>query len=80
MSLHDIGLLDTLAMADEIGLGPASTVVFGVVPDEVGWGLELSPAVAARVPELLERIVEETDRDRAAGVPGNGKGGDDAHL
>ena len=90
MSLHDIGLLDTFAMADQIGLRPGSTVVFGVVPAEVGWGLELSPVVAARVPELVDRVVEEIGRGRKSGVPanapenpgasGNAKGGEDAHL
>ena len=90
MSLHDIGLLDALEMADQIGLRPGSTVVFGVVPAEVDWGLELSPEVAARVPELVDRVVEEARGQREAGIPvnpsgnpgasGNAKGGEDAHL
>jgi hydrogenase maturation protease len=80
MSLHDIGLLDNLAMARQIGLEPGATIVFGVVPEAVDWGLELSPAVAARVPELLELVIAETEEGRGAGIPGNGKGGQDAHL
>lgn len=90
LSLHDIGLIEALEMADHIGLRPRSTVVFGVVPAAVGWGLELSPPVAARVPELVDRVAGEIGAERragvpvtAAGVPGasrDAKGGADAHL
>jgi hydrogenase maturation protease len=71
MSLHDIGLLDTLEMAGQIGLRPGNSIVFGVVPEKVDWGLDLSPAVAARVPELVDRVCDEIERVREAGVPAN---------
>ncbi len=64
VSAHDLGVREALAVARELGLAPAEVVILGVVPAEVDWGLELTPAVAAAVPRLLELAVAEVERSR----------------
>jgi len=59
LSVHEIGLLDTLRMAKQLGCSPKEVLVLGVVPEDVGPGLELTPAVAKQVPKIVERVLEE---------------------
>jgi len=54
LSPHQIGLSDVLASLELLGALPKETLVFGVQPVSLELGLELSPPVAARVPELAE--------------------------
>ncbi len=59
-SLHEIGLLETLALAQNLGCSPKDVVIFGIEPKEIGWGPDLSPEVAAIVPHIVRLIIEET--------------------
>ena len=59
LSLHEFGLVETLKMARQLGCAPAEVVVFGVQPQEIALSLELSPAVAAAIPRLVEQILAE---------------------
>ena len=54
MSPHQIGLCDVLASLELLEALPRETMVFGVQPESLELGLELSPVVAAGVPELVE--------------------------
>lgn len=58
LSPHQIELREVLALAELRGRLPR-TVALGVEPERVELSTELSPAVAAALPELLERIVVE---------------------
>ncbi len=57
-SLHDLGLMDSLRMM-EAGNPPRETVIIGVEPAEVDWGLELTPALRERLPDVVRLVVEE---------------------
>jgi len=57
LSLHEIGLLHTLALARQLGIAPREVVILGVKPARVDAGLDLSPAIAASLPEIV-RLVE----------------------
>ena len=59
VSLHDIGLLETLDMARYLGTQPDGVVVFGVKPANVDCGLELSPAVRQAIPRIIDLILQE---------------------
>lgn len=59
-SLHDVSLLDVLYLAKVTGVLPP-TVIFGVQPAEISWGTELSSAVAASLPRLLELVHKEIE-------------------
>ena len=58
-SLHHAGLAEVLALARAMDQALPSIVIFGVQPKEVGWGEGLSPEVEARLPALLEAVLEE---------------------
>lgn len=57
LSLHDIDLLDSLGMAQMRGHRPYLRVV-GIEPAAVDWGTELTPPLAAALPDYL-RIVRK---------------------
>ena len=59
MSPHQIGVPDMLYAARLQGTTPPNVVLWGVEPDSIELGLEMSETVAARVPILVEKIVEQ---------------------
>lgn len=59
ISLHQVGLVETLHMARQLGCAPRETIVLGIQPGEIAPGLELTPEVAAAVPRVVERILDE---------------------
>jgi hydrogenase maturation protease len=59
VSLHQVGLLETLRMAELLGQPPGRTVILGVAPASIEPGLELTPAVAAVVPRVIELVLTE---------------------
>jgi len=58
-SVHQVSLLDTLSLARLAGCSPQEIIIFGIEPKELGWGLELSPKVAAAVPRVIELVLSE---------------------
>jgi hydrogenase maturation protease len=58
MSPH-VGLPDMLFAAKLRDLYPEEVVVWGVQPETIEVGLDLSPSVAAQVDVLVEKILEE---------------------
>jgi hydrogenase maturation protease len=59
LSPHQIGLSDVLATLAFIGEAPGGVTVIGVEPVSLATGMELSPEVEARLPELMELLVTE---------------------
>jgi hydrogenase maturation protease len=59
VSLHDIGLLETLIMAKKKGL-EIDTVVIGVEPKIFDWGMELSEEVKEKIPAIIEAVLKES--------------------
>ncbi len=59
-SVHDIGLLDALELAAMSGYEP-DTVIFGVVPERIDWGMELSAPVKEALPRVLAAVIQEID-------------------
>jgi hydrogenase maturation protease len=66
-SLHHAGLAEALALARALDHKLPSMVVFGVQPEDTGWGEGLSPRVEARLPALVDAVLEEAAQriDRA---------------
>jgi hydrogenase maturation protease len=59
-SAHDSDLVEALNLCDLLGVGPRTVVVLGIQPlDITPFGLELTEKVAARIPDLVLRVVEE---------------------
>jgi len=65
LSPHQAGLSDVLASLEFTGCAPQETVIIGIEPVSLALGMELSPAVAARLPELVALTLTEL---RARGV------------
>lgn len=66
MSPHQVSLSDVLATLEFAGESPGSVTVIGVVPVSLDNSLDLTPQVAAKLPQLVEMALEEL---RGWGVP-----------
>ena len=53
LSLHDIDLLDSLAMARMRGHNPCLRVI-GIQPEKIDWGTEPTPSLARALPAFLD--------------------------
>jgi len=62
ISPHQEGLADLLFAAKVVGLYPEEIVLWGVEPSEIETGLELTPLIASKVDELVEKVLEELRR------------------
>jgi len=58
ISLHEIGLLETLAMAKKKGM-EIDTVIIGVEPKLLDWGVELSEDVKKNISVIIDVISKE---------------------
>ncbi len=63
-SFHHAGLAEVLALARALEQPLPPIVIFGVQPQDIGWGEGLSPAVEAGLPALVDAIHKETTLDR----------------
>ena len=57
-SVHEVSLMDLMDMARITDSLPRCRALVGVEPARVDWGEELSPAIAAAVPEAMSRVRE----------------------
>jgi hydrogenase maturation protease len=58
-SLHQIGILDSLNMAQFLGAAPQNVIIYGIEPKELDWGMSLSSEIAAVIPRVIELIFKE---------------------
>jgi len=59
ISPHQVGLSDVLAACSFHGMAPKRVVLLGVQPASFDTSMELTPAVAAVLPDLVERLAQE---------------------
>jgi hydrogenase maturation protease len=59
LSPHQVSICDVLASLEFVGDKPGDMVLIGVEPENLELGLDMTPAVAARVPEMVELAVAE---------------------
>jgi hydrogenase maturation protease len=57
-SVHQIGILEVLDLSELIGRTPYTTVI-GVEPKSLEMGMELSPEIKAKIPRVIELILDE---------------------
>ena len=62
LSVHEVGIQDVLATLEVTGRPIPSVVVLGAQPYAVGAGVALTPAMAALLPEMERRALEELAR------------------
>ncbi|NLV21729.1 MAG: hydrogenase maturation protease [Syntrophomonadaceae bacterium] len=61
MSVHQIGFQEVLALAGLRGKLQANMILFGVQPQCLDWGTELSPPVVDALPELAAKVNAQLD-------------------
>jgi hydrogenase maturation protease len=59
LSPHQVGLCDVLAALKLIDESPETLTLIGVQPCSLELSMELSPQVAATLPSVLDRVLEE---------------------
>jgi len=59
ISLHEIGLIESLNMAQKMGM-KIDTVIIGVEPEILDWGMELTEAVKNKIPLIIEAVLKES--------------------
>ncbi len=64
-SVHQLGVAESLSMMEYLGVGPPSIVIIGVEPKQIDWGLEMSPELQERIPQITDLIKEEIDNGEA---------------
>lgn len=69
LSPHQMGLKDLLAVARLMDCLPPEVVLVGVQPGCLELGTELTPAVAAQLPELARMVCREVRSPHAATSP-----------
>ena len=66
LSLHDMGLVDnSMLMRFQHSVG--ETVIIGVEPKEIEWGLELSPELQGKMPQIIDAILAELNYSKGDG-------------
>jgi hydrogenase maturation protease len=63
-STHGLGIPEAIRLAEALGRAPRRLVVFAVEAADLGFGLGLSSAVAASVPELTRAVHAELGAHR----------------
>ena len=66
LSLHDVGLVDSL-MLMRLWHNISETVIIGVEPREINWGLELSPELQEKMPRIIDAILSELNNTNPKG-------------
>jgi len=61
ISPHQVGLSDVLATLTITDEKPGSVVVIGVVPKDLGTGLEMSAEIEDKMEEMIDLVVNELD-------------------
>jgi hydrogenase maturation protease len=59
-STHGLGIPDAIRLAQVLDRAPQRLVVYAVEAADLGFGLGLSPAVAAAVPQLVRDVLTES--------------------
>jgi hydrogenase maturation protease len=58
LSPHDVGLVDDLVLM-QLWNNIGEAVIIGVEPGEISWGLELSPEIQGKMPQIIETVLSE---------------------
>jgi hydrogenase maturation protease len=68
VSAHDIGVLDSLKTMALFNKQPKSTVIIGIEPGTIEFGLELSPEIEDKLPRIIDLVLKEIEETTAMEV------------
>ena len=59
-SVHQIGILEVIHFSEFVGKGKTpETTILGIEPKSLEMAMELTPEIAAKVPRVIELVLEE---------------------
>ena len=59
LSLHQVGVLEALNQIKLLGKEPEVTFI-GIEPEDISpWGMDLSPVIAEKIPEIITLVMKE---------------------
>jgi len=64
LSLHQMNVLDNLQMLNLMGKQPMSTTIIGIEPKTMEPGLELSPEIQSKIPEITRLVIKEIEETK----------------
>ena len=70
LSLHDVGLVENFMLTQlchPAFTGVSEAVIIGVEPKEINWGLELSPELQGKMPQIIDTILAELNNTNPKG-------------
>jgi len=62
MSLHELGLVNSLKIMNLFGNCPKEVAIIGVEPKIIDYGLKLSPELEKKMPQLMELVLNEINK------------------
>jgi hydrogenase maturation protease len=66
LSAHDVSFVDNL-MLMQLWHNIGETVIIGVEPKDTDWGLELSPELQGRMPQIIDTVLLELNNANLKG-------------
>jgi len=66
VSLHDMSLVNGLQLM-QLWHNTGDTVIIGVEPRELSWGLELSPELQEKMPQIIDAVLGELNNTNPKG-------------
>jgi hydrogenase maturation protease len=59
LSMHDLGVPEAVSQARLLGKEP-HIIIIGIEPQDISpWGMELSPLIAQKIPEVIALVLRE---------------------
>jgi hydrogenase maturation protease len=71
VSAHNVGVLDSLRTMALFNKQPKSTVIIGIEPGTIDFGLDLSPEIEDKLPEMMKLVLKEIAQTTAVEVEGD---------
>jgi hydrogenase maturation protease len=66
LSVHDMDFVDNLRLM-RLWHNISETVIIGVEPKEINWGLELSPELQRKMPQIIDTVLSELNNTNPKG-------------
>jgi len=68
ISLHEMGVLDSVRTMALFDRQPKSTVIIGIEPKTMDFGIDLSPEVEEKIPKIINLVLKEIEETTAMEV------------
>jgi hydrogenase maturation protease len=60
-SAHQMGVVENLSLMSFAGSKPRDVIIIGIEPAEIDWGMELSPVIQQKLPDIIKIVMREIE-------------------